>query len=111
MRQRLPILVGGLGILVIAATLLAAPRTATVEGVVVSVRSTSLADVSSFTIRTSDGMLIEFGLEALENGAEFPPGHLTEHAATSAPVVVTYRDVAGRHLAIRIVDAPVGSST
>jgi hypothetical protein len=106
MRRRLPILVAGLGILGIAAAILAAPRTATVEGVVVNVEATSLADITSFTIRTADGELLEFGLEALENGVEFPPGHLAEHVASSAPVVVSYRDEGGRRLAIRIVDAP-----
>jgi hypothetical protein len=111
MRRRLPILVAGVAVLGIAAALLAAPRTATVEGVVVNVEATSLADISGFTVRTAGGELIEFGLEALENEVEFPPGHLAEHVASSSPVVVTYRDEGGRHLAIRIVDAPAGSPT
>jgi len=111
MGRRLPIVVAGAAILAIAAVLLAAPRTATAEGVVVAVRATSLADISGFTLRTTGGDLLEFGLEALENEVEFPPGHLAEHVASSVPVVVTYRDEGGRHLAIRIVDAPAGSPT
>lgn len=111
MPRRLPVVVAALAVLGIAAVLLAAPRTSTVEGVVVAVEASSLADVSGFTLRTAGGELVEFGLEALENEVEFPPGHLAEHAVSSVPVVVTYRDEGGRHLAIRIVDAPVGSPT
>jgi hypothetical protein len=115
MRRRLPIVVAGIavGIAVvgIAAALLVSPRTATAEGVVVAVQATSLADISGFTLRTAAGDLVEFGLEALENEVEFPPGHLAEHVASSAPVVVTYRDEGGRHLAIRIIDAPAAGPT
>lgn len=111
MLRRLPVVVATLAIPGIAAVLLAAPRTLTVEGVVVAVDASSLADVSGFTLRVGGGELIEFGLEALENEVDFPPGHLAEHAISSVPVVVTDREEGGRHLAIRIVDAPVGSPT
>jgi len=110
-RRRLPILIAGLAVLGIVAALLAAPRTATAEGVVVAVEATSLADVSGFTLRIAGGELVEFDLGALENVVEFPPGHLAEHVASSVPVVVTYRDEGGRHLAIRIVDAPAAGPT
>lgn len=75
-------------------------------GVIVAVDARSLGDVRSFTIRSVDGMMTVFDLERLENGAEFPPGHLVEHQATAEPVRVWYRDVEGVHYAIRIEDAP-----
>lgn len=109
--RRLPVLVAGVGIAVVAIAVGLSPRTSTLEGVVVGVKAASLADVQSFTLRTADGTLVEFGLEALQNGAEFPPGHLAEHVASGTPVVVTYRDEGGRHLAIRIVDKIVPSPT
>lgn len=78
------------------------------EGVIVAVESTSIASVTGFTLRVPGGALVEFELGVLENEAEFPRGHLAEHVASSAPVIVTYRDEGGgRRLAVRIVDAPV----
>ena len=49
---------------------------------------------------------MDFQLDQLENGTEFPPGHLVEHQATAEPVQVWYRDEAGTLHAIRIEDAP-----
>lgn len=77
-----------------------------VTGVIVAVDSAGLADVRGFTLRTVDGDLIEFSLAELENGAEFPPGHLAEHQTTAEPVVVRWREADGTRYAIRIVDAP-----
>jgi hypothetical protein len=57
-------------------------------------------------LRVPGGQLLEFDLRALENGAEFPPGHLAEHQATAAPVRVTYRMDGATRLAIRVEDAP-----
>jgi hypothetical protein len=45
-------------------------------GVIVGVDAASLTDVRGFTLRTSDGASVEFEIGDLENGAEFPPGHL-----------------------------------
>lgn len=42
----------------------------------------------------------------LENGAEFPPGHLAEHQATAELVVVTYQYQGIDRVALRIDDAP-----
>ena len=80
-----------------------APKTET--GVVIAVDSASLTDVRGFTIRTPDGRTVAFRLGDLENGAEFPPGHLGEHMATSVPVVVTYRDENGERIVVRLEDA------
>ena len=89
--------------------LAAPPRTET--GVVVAVDGSSLTDVRGFTLRTTDGRTVEFGLGAVENGAQFPPAHLREHQATATPIVVTYREEAGRRLAIRLEDAAVPSDS
>ena len=76
-----------------------------VEGVIANVVSAGLDQVTEFTIRTGDGTLIEFRIGDLENGDEFPPGHLTEHQATSDPVRV-YFTVEGEELvATRLEDA------
>jgi hypothetical protein len=89
----------------------APPGTSSVEGVIVAVDSSSLSDVRSFDLRTSDGSVRRFGLAALENGTEFPPGHLVEHSATAEPVRVWYRTEGGLDLAIRLEDAgPAGGT-
>ena len=41
----------------------------------------------------------------LENGTEFPPGHLVEHQATAQPVRVWYRTENGARVAVRLEDA------
>lgn len=79
--------------------------TTAVVGVIVGVDAQSLADVRSFDLRLADATIRTFGLSALENGATFPPGHLTEHQITAEPVRVWYRTEAGEDLAIRLEDA------
>ena len=81
------------------------PGTTVVDGVIVGVKAESLGDVRSFTLRTSSGEVLEFGLASLENGDEFPPGHLAEHQVTAEMVRVWYRDDGGTMLAIRVEDA------
>jgi hypothetical protein len=81
------------------------PDTTEVVGVIVAVDSAGLGDVRGFTLRLDGGAQMTFGLDALENGAAFPPGHLAEHQATSQPVRVWYREVDGRPQAIRLADA------
>ena len=46
-----------------------------------AVESAGLDQVKGFTLRTNDGETIAFMLGPLENGDEFPPGHLKEHQA------------------------------
>jgi len=79
--------------------------TSPVTGVVIAVDSAGLADVRSFTLRTSSGFAYEFQVGPLENATEFPLGHLGEHLASSEPVRVWFRDEAGGRLAYRIEDA------
>ncbi len=76
-----------------------------VTGVVVSVESAGLAKVSGFTLRLPDGTQQAFRIGILENGAEFPPGHLKEHALTAAPVRVFFRSAGSDLVVYRIEDA------
>jgi hypothetical protein len=75
-----------------------------VVGVIVAVESDGLARVRGFTLRKTGGELMTFRLDRLENGAEFPPGHLAEHQATSEVVRVDYRADEGVLFAIRLED-------
>jgi len=85
-----------------------APRQ-TERGLVIAVDSSGLTDVRGFTIRTDDGRTVVFRIGALENGAQFAPGHLLEHRATGVKIVVTYRQENGELVAIRLEDAPGAS--
>lgn len=114
MRARRAIVGLGVAIAVVAALLVlasslgrSAPRTEV--GIVIVVESVSLTDVRTFAIRTPDGRTVEFLVGQLENGAQFPPGHLSEHEATAVPIRVTYRDENGAHVAVRLEDAVAAS--
>lgn len=76
-----------------------------VVGVVTHVDASGLASVAGFTLRTADGRVLDLAIGTLENGAEFPPGHLAEHQATAAPVRVSFRAEGSRLVAYRIDDA------
>lgn len=76
-----------------------------VTGVVIAVDSAGLSQVKGFTLRLSDGSEQAFVLGTLENGTEFPPGHLKEHAVSAAPVRVFFRVVGGDLVVNRIEDA------
>jgi hypothetical protein len=89
----------------ILANTLGQPTRQTETGVVIAVDATSLTDVRGFTIRTADGQTFDFRLGELENGTEFPPGHLGEHIATAVPVLVTYREENGERVVVRLEDA------
>jgi hypothetical protein len=83
-----------------------APANATAAvGVIVGVQSAGLDKVTGFTLRTTDQGSLAFVIGDLENGTEFPPGHLVEHQATAQPVRVWYRIVNGAKVAIRLEDA------
>jgi hypothetical protein len=81
------------------------PDTTAVEGVVVRVDSAGLSDVRGFTLRQPGGETLEFRLGELENGDQFPPGHLAEHQATAEPVRVWYRLEGDERFAVRLEDA------
>jgi hypothetical protein len=63
--------------------------------------------VTSFTLRTTDGQVLLFAIGTLEtDGAAFPASHLAVHAATLGPIAVAYREEGGRNVVYRLVDAP-----
>ena len=78
-----------------------APANATaVDGVIVAVRSAGPRQGERLRLSaTTDQGTLAFTLGDLENGAEFPPGHLVEHQATAVPVRVWYRSEAGDRVA------------
>ena len=82
------------------------PSPQTVAGFVVDVKSTSLTQVDSFTLRTQEGQEIAFRVGPLElDGGAFPAGHLREHMALNQAVAVAYRMENGERVAYRLVDA------
>jgi hypothetical protein len=106
---RLGLLTAGVVIaLAVAATLAMTrpPGTSEVTGVVVAVEGQGLGHISAFTLRIPGGELQTYSLRALQNGTDFPPGHLAEHQATAAPVRVWFRTEGDERLAIRLEDAP-----
>lgn len=107
------LLLGIVGVTALAGILLAEPSgpdlppgTEQMTGVVVAVDAVTLSDVRAFTLRRPGGELVEFSVRALENGTEFPPGHLAEHQATAEPIRVIFRSEDDERLALRIEDAP-----
>ena len=82
------------------------PDTTAVDGVIVAVESAGLSDVRGFTLRRPGGEMLVFRLGELENGDQFPPGHLAEHQVTAAPVRVWYRMEGSERFAVRLEDAP-----
>ena len=83
------------------------PAAQTAAGFVVDVKSSSVTQVDSFTLRTSEGSELVFTVGALElDGDAFPAGHLREHMALGQAVAVAYRDVDGTREAFRLADAP-----
>ena len=77
-----------------------------VDGILTDIDSEGLTRVTAFTLRTGDGQSITFKIGTLENGADFPPGHLAEHLATSSPVRVYFRADGPNLIAYRLEDAP-----
>ena len=76
-----------------------------VAGVVLDIESRGLNDVRGFTLRTNGGDTYPFVMGELENADDFPPGHLTEHQAAAAPVLVFFRVENGELVVYRIEDA------
>ena len=110
--RRTGVVLVGLAIGVIALGLVVVSTLAsrqTETGLVTDVQASGLTSVQGFTIRTDDGRTVAFKIGVLENGLQFPPGHLLEHRATGVKVVVTYRVENGALVAVRIEDAPGAS--
>jgi hypothetical protein len=78
----------------------------TAAGVVIALDATG-GQVTSFTLRMTDGQVVPFAIGTLEtDGAAFPASHLAVHAATLGPIAVAYREEGGRNIVYRMVDAP-----
>ncbi len=106
-RQALPLavaLVAAAALVVVLVGQAGGQRTDT--GLVVDVDSAGLTDVRGFTLRTDDGRETTYRIGRLENGTDFPPGHLVEHLATAERVRVFYREESGERVAFRLEDAP-----
>jgi len=82
-----------------------------VDGVIIAIDASSIADVRGFTLLTATGQRITFTLGNLENPTAFPPGHLVEHEATSLPVRVYYRLEGSLPVVYRLEDAPLPGGT
>ncbi len=76
-----------------------------IAGVVISVDSQGLDKVHGFKLRAIGGEELTFVIGTLENGDEFPPGHLAEHMAAAAPVLVYFRVENGELVVYRLEDA------
>jgi hypothetical protein len=76
-----------------------------VDGVLLDIDASGLTEVTGFTLRLDDGRSFEFLIGTLENGAEFPPGHLAEHLASSSRVRVSFRVDGSNLVAYRLEDA------
>lgn len=76
-------------------------------GIVTSIQGSSPAQVSSFTLRTSAGLVLSFQLGRVQLAPDsFPPGHLHDHLATAQPVRVTYVEQDNALVATRLRDGP-----
>jgi hypothetical protein len=74
-------------------------------GIVISVEGSTPAEVSSFSLRTQEGELLDFAIGPLQTGGQaFPAAHLREHQASASPIEVIYRVEEGRRIAIRLSD-------
>ena len=80
--------------------------TSPVIGVPIHIDAEGFSAVRAFTLRTDAGQEILFRMGTLENGAAFPPNHLSEHLAGSTPVRVFFREEGGERVAYRIEDQP-----
>ena len=82
-----------------------APQGEEAVGIVSSINSEGLTNVRGFRLLMPDGRELQFAIGTLENGAEFPPGHLAEHQALASPIRVWYRTDGDTLVAFRLEDA------
>jgi hypothetical protein len=76
-----------------------------VAGVITSIDSQGLDKVKGFTLRTRGGVDLTFVIGQLDNGVEFPPGHLAEHQASLEPVLVWFKVEGGKLVVYHLEDA------
>lgn len=77
-----------------------------IVGLVTSVDSAGLDQVKGFTLRTTNGQDLTFVLGALDNAADFAPGHLKEHMTAADPILVYFRSENGALVVYHLDDAP-----
>jgi len=87
-----------------------------VQGVVLHVDLAGLGKVTGFRLLTRDGQQVDFKMGVQENAAQFPAAHLSEHMASSEPVLVSFRPEGSDLVVYRLDDAtpstpPSGSGT
>jgi hypothetical protein len=75
-----------------------------VSGRLIKLEAEGLTKVKGFTMRLDDGNEVSFTMGPLENAADFAPGHLAEHMASTQAVRVFYRDEGGAHVVYRLED-------
>lgn len=93
--------------LALAAVLVGCGPSNVAAGFIIGVESTSITEVDSFVLRTSEGTELTFRVGTLELGnAAFPATHLREHMALNQPVAVAFREDEGVLVAYRLKDAP-----
>jgi hypothetical protein len=85
------------------------PAVRSCTGIVVAVDGTGPANVSSVTVRQSDGVVLEFAVGRLDLNNGLPAAHLREHLASGGPIVVEYVVENGVNVALRYNDAPAPS--
>jgi hypothetical protein len=76
-----------------------------VAGVVTSINSQGLDKVKGFTLRTRSGVDLTFVIGQLDNGADFPPGHLAEHQASLEPILVWFKTEGDKLVVYHLEDA------
>ena len=72
-----------------------------VRGHVVEVEARNIAEFETLTIRDDDGREYTFASEGFTG---FTPSHLREHRLFGQSVLVTYREEAGRLMAVKTED-------
>ncbi len=75
-------------------------------GLVIAAEGPSAAQVTTFTLRTGNGQVIEFLVDRLDLArGGLPAPHLREHLVNGVPIVVEYKVESGRHFALHYIDA------
>ncbi|MDQ2964761.1 MAG: hypothetical protein M3R57_02815 [Chloroflexota bacterium] len=104
-RRALPLVAAVAALAVVAAVFLTRTGADQVEtGVVLAVDSQSLTDIRGFTLRTTDGRVIDFRIGRLENAVNFPPAHLGVHLEDGFPIRVTFHTEGLDRVAVRLED-------
>ena len=104
-RQLLTCLFVAAWMLAVAPTTLAACRQQALptryDGLVVEMQTATIVQISSFTLLTDDGTLVEM---IVEGDVGITSSHLREHMALADPVTVMVRYADGLTIAMRVLD-------